>query len=349
MGVLARGSKLSLEEAKKILNGSMSDDSDFNASQFVQDFLLDDDGVLRVAFDDIGFEGADIILELSEIRITGLDSITELSLLDAIGPQTLWNNIKLDRIGIEVGIAIGIGNGDIEEMTLSFGMSDVNVNLAFLLALDLNKIGELELGSILHMKQILPCLLSTVWDASVSQMLVTIGDFDEPTVDGFISDPLRDTITSSIQSLFGTYKSTLIAAVPNIADITLRGLLNRLLQAYMDGEENSICPSMAMEKSSFGFVDFRELLLPRALSIDLGGSGEGKYGDLLRTVFDLFKKQVLDIDPVDGTSSINDLLIKPLTKGQSDVPGTLSFPGDLFNQDSNLSVGGLNAKIELKA
>jgi len=59
-------------------------------------------------------------------------------------------------------------------------------------------------------------------------------------------------------------------------------------------------------------------------------------------------ENIFDIDPVDGTSTLNDLIVAPLTQGQSGAAGTVSFPGILFEQGMNINVGGLNADIDIR-
>lgn len=83
--------------------------------------------------------------------------------------------------------------------------------------------------------------------------------------------------------------------------------------------------------------------------MELGGSGSSPYGDLLRMLKSYLDKEVLAIDETDGRAKLNDLLIGPLTEAQSNMTGTLVYPGDLFNQETKLDVGGLKATIELRA
>ena len=54
------------------------------------------------------------------------------------------------------------------------------------------------------------------------------------------------------------------------------------------------------------------------------------------------------IDETTGLSDANKALIAPLTKSQSDEAGKISFPGDIFTTDTRVSVGGLDALINLR-
>ena len=54
-------------------------------------------------------------------------------------------------------------------------------------------------------------------------------------------------------------------------------------------------------------------------------------------------------DSVDGTSSINEILVEPLTRDQSNISGTILFSDDLLNQAKRVQVGGLDASIQLRA
>ena len=58
--------------------------------------------------------------------------------------------------------------------------------------------------------------------------------------------------------------------------------------------------------------------------------------------------QVLAVND-DGLSKMNDVVFGPMTKAQSNVPGSLLFPGDLFGGASNVNVGGFKATVEVRA
>jgi hypothetical protein len=103
------------------------------------------------------------------------------------------------------------------------------------------------------------------------------------------------------------------------------------------------------EPSQSGFIQFQDLFLSSKESVALGGTGESQYGDVFRRLYNLANDQILQIDDTDGTSSINGLLVAPLTRGASGTDGTIRFEGDLLNTGKRVQVGGLDAKVELKA
>jgi hypothetical protein len=47
----------------------------------------------------------------------------------------------------------------VERATLKTSLNGVDVNMAFLLAVDWRKLGSMKVGSILHLKKILPCMV----------------------------------------------------------------------------------------------------------------------------------------------------------------------------------------------
>ena len=62
----------------------------------------------------------------------------------------------------------------------------------------------------------------------------------------------------------------------------------------------------------------------------------------------LLHNQVLAVDD-DGLSKINNIVFGPMTEVQSNVPGSLLFPGDLFGGASDVNVGGFKATVEVRA
>lgn len=95
-------------------------------------------------------------------------------------------------------------------------------------------------------------------------------------------------------------------------------------------------------------MDFRDLLLSVDQSQLLGGSGSSQYGDLFRKAYELAQDFILEIDSAGIMSKVNDILVDPLTRSQSGKEGSVIFPGDLVNGGTRVSVGGLDARVQLR-
>ena len=117
-----------------------------------------------------------------------------------------------------------------------------------------------------------------------------------------------------------------------------------MLQVMVDmGRDGGACPDP--DGSLDGIIDFRELLLSEERALKLLGRGDSVYGNLFRMLFSFLEDMMSEADE-DGLSKMNDL-VASLTKRQSDEEGDLYYPGELFRQDVDVALNGLNAAIEL--
>jgi len=346
------------DELQNYLKATIEDEetgeSDLGINRLLRDQLLGDDGIFRASFDDLIFDLSGVKFTLSGIHVIGLDSLTMFDPLRPFAPQTLQNILVWESLSVELVIEVTgapetlFRSVESAYMTLSLGMRDIEINLSLLVALSMENLGELELGSLLQTKNILPCLLSALYDVNVPQMMVVVGSIDDPQISGFASEEVQTSIQSSTKAIFDKYRPDILAAIPNIFDGTVRGLLNNLLSTYVNKEFSASCVSLARAYPSFDVVDFRDLFLTPELSRELGGSSFSQYGDLFHSIFEYVNEKLLKTDSLNGVSAVNDL-ISSLTQAQSDVPGTFAYPGDLMSTDSNIEVGGLKANIQLKA
>mmetsp|Transcript_12710 Transcript_12710/g.12316 ORF Transcript_12710/g.12316 Transcript_12710/m.12316 type:complete len:287 (-) Transcript_12710:511-1371(-) len=225
---------MAISELKSAMSNIVEDPQGPNASGEdiginvqLRSLLLDDERTFSIDIDDLSFSTGGITVRLDQVRLVGLDTFKSIDILDIIAPQTILNKFLLEKLAIEVDINIDLGtNNGSEVMTVTIGVTDLEVSLGVLLAIDQDALGNLELGSLLHMKNILPCILSSMYRFEVSQMAVSVGNIDVPTIDGFVSQETKDVISSSIDAIFEKYKSVMIESTPATFDMTLRRLLN---------------------------------------------------------------------------------------------------------------------------
>jgi hypothetical protein len=357
VGVLA---EKAIEEARKYLSSTNSDGG-LRINDLLGD-LIGKAGILDFDFDEVSFEVEDFVVEVKTARVKGLDSFSRFEVLEPVAPQTLQNFVQLDSLAIEVDLHVGFisANEAPREITLSFEVNDINAEIGIFAAFDLEKLGALELGSLLHVRNILPCILSTAYGVSIPQMNISVGSFLEPTVEGLMPDT-GAAASTSIAAVVERFRSEIEEAIPLVFGRTVRQVANALLESY---RSDLSCPDPEPTTSA-EYVDFRQMFLPRD-STDIvrpfgdlllsgpdsrarGGSGNSRYGNLIRTLIEVARKQFLQVDPMTGVSAVNSMLVSPLTEAQSTVAGSLFFTGDLFNQQARLSVGGLDARIKLRA
>ena len=318
------------------------------------------------------FQGHDMLTEttvvLKEVRLKGLDTFTLFDPLNTIGKYTLANKFHLDHLSFEADLSIEMlpsshssavivnpSAGDkprpqIENITIKSSVRNVVVDLSFFLALNQDGLGDIQLGSILSLAQIPACLLGAIHKAKVSGLSVVVDDIETPQMTGFISPGIDRILRTAADLAFTMYKSPMLDAVPNFFQITVRKIINDFLSSQINSEKNDrTCRQDGwQDTNSGGILDFRDLFLFPDEASKLGGSGTSPYGDVGPMVMRLLHNQVLAVDD-DGLSKINNIVFGPMTEVQSNVPGSLLFPGDLFGGASDVNVGGFKATVEVRA
>jgi hypothetical protein len=329
-------------------DGPNASGQDIEINVQLRSLLLNDDRVLVVDIDSLRFSFSGVTVSFDQVRLIGLDTFKNIDILDIIAPQTILNQFHLEKLRVEVDTSIDMGdNKAVDVMTISVGLTDLRVSLGLLLAINQDLLGNLNLGSLLHMKNILPCLLSSLHQFNITQLAVSIEDLEKPTINGFISQEVKDAISLSIDAVFEKYKTTMIESIPVLFDTTLRHFMNNLVTNYIQEDQNTLCPEPVL--TSRIFMNFGDLLLSEKESLRVNGLGNSPYGDVFRSLMKVVEETVLKINPVDGTSTINEKLISGLTKAQSNVSGTLLFAGDLFGTRTKLDIGGLKGVLEFRA
>ena len=293
--------------------------------------LLDEDGSFNLTLD--------LVLELIEgyevtvdsVKVYGLDSFKVFDILEPFAPQTLRNVIEMDDLKVFADLSINATNTSdpAQPYTVSFDVSDVNATIYLFAAIDMGKVESLEIGSLLFIENILPCMLGSAYDIHVPAMRASIGNLSKPIVEGLQPDT-SEAAALSLQAVFDQYESVFVEATNSIFDSTVRELVNQFVSDYLD--ESAIClgpESLTTSASTESpYVDFRDLLLSPADSIALGGSGQQPYGDIGATVYSLLLDQIA-YNETGEYLEINSL-VGDFTEGQSGVVGTARFQDKLF-------------------
>ena len=310
------------------------------ANSFVRDHLLEDDGSLTFPFDDIEFGFGGISFSLLQARLYGIDTIIELDPLVVAGPQVLQNNIELEEL--DVVLDLGIQNGpSSNNMTIAFSFSGVAVELPLLLAMDIDKLGEMELQRVLKTNTILQCLLPGAHKAYIPKLNVTVGTAAKPVIGGFVSSELEATAMSVVQALFDSFGDDLARALPGLFNTAIRRTLNTKLDQYVRQQDASLCSVDA----GGGIVDFRDLLLPEGKAKSLGASGKLPCGDLFQTLHSVLDEE---LSTENGSSPSINSLLSSWTKAISNVGGGLYIDGQLIDTHANVEVAGLDAVIAFR-
>ncbi|CAJ1942472.1 unnamed protein product [Cylindrotheca closterium] len=331
---------------------------DIRINSILRSNFLDESGALDIEFNDIGIGSDDVQISLRHVRVLGLDTVSSLNMLDAIGAQTLQNVWKWQKLGVEVEFSLLSSGTDIspagralksiEDITLSLEFGDIDVSLALLLALDIDRLGELKLESFLDIANILPCILTAAHSAKFSEFQVLAGSIKKFGITGFKSEELNTAAAESSRIILEKYGQKIVSSVPGVFDMTVRALINNMMGYYMGDGSSIVCPTPSAKSALTGFVDFRDLLLAAGTARQFGGSGLSQYGNLFSTALGIVQDLIFKVDDSTGLSAINDLVVAPFTETQSNKTGSMVFE-DLFDADSRVIVGGLDAKIQLRA
>ncbi|KAL7427314.1 hypothetical protein ACHAXH_001630 [Discostella pseudostelligera] len=315
--------------------------------------LGSDEGVL--------FEGEDMFTDTSmtitSLEIGGLDSINGIDVLNTIGNYTLQNTMKMDYLSIVMELEVVMkassqsnaivvaptnATSITENFTVEFNATNVEMDLSTFLGIQKASLGNIELGSVLHTKNILPCLLSAVEVAKITGLSLTVQDMSDPILSGFSDDGMDHLFSTAAASFFDMYERVLIKAMPNFFQTYVRRVANDFIDKTLPKYE---CAEFNVTKNNNEVVDFRDLLLSEERAVALLGQGDSPYGDLFRMIYSFLERKMSETDE-NGLSQMNDL-VGSFTKRQSNVSGDLYYPGYIFQQDFNLDLNGLNADIEI--
>jgi len=307
------------------------------ANSWIRDYLLDSNHTLIFSFDDdLRLDFAGVSFSFLQVRMRGLDTITQLNPFLAVDPHTLNSNIYLDQLDLTVDMVVGI-ESESYNMTMDISLSDVAVDLPLVLVFDLDKLGEINMENILRVDRIFACLLPAAKQANIPSLNVAVGAISRPVVGGLLSQSLKTAVDTVNQGLFDAFGDDLALAFPILFDTTIRRYLNTRLESFV----REVDPAHCQLAGGNSVVDFRSLFLSEQDSLIRGGSWKSPYGDLFRTLHHVLNDE-LATEGKSDVPTINSLLAS-WSAGQSGVEGALSVEGDLVNTQADVKFGGLHA------
>jgi len=342
---------------------------DLRFNTFLRQDVLEEDGSFALGVDDwiqLGFNetiitgGADLYefyLNFLESRLYGLDTTTSLDLINNYGNFTTRNTIAMRELTLELDVEINVkavqpvdvdpelydrsvnragGEELVENVTISFGVKDIELALSLLFMVDPLEVDKIQVGSLMRYSTILPCVNSALSALNVTELDVMISDLPMPVVKGFISDGFDALVAKLIGASYRMYRGTILKAVPGMSNIWLRDEINWIL----DDEE---CPANIIDQE---FVDFRDLLMSSEDAKAAGATGDYPYGELATTLFYFVDGQLRYID-TEGELAFNKVMIRPLTEGISGVEGTILLEEELLNISSSMyELGAFNSVLD---
>ena len=147
------------------------------------------------------------VFSFKSVRVYGMDTISNIDKFDVIGPQTIQTTLILTHVKIEVDVVVNssldvLQNTEhVETMVINVGMKGIKATVAFLLAIFEEDISRIPLGPLLSSNYTLPCLLSSVAVASLTQLEVSIETMEYVKLKGFVSSDISIELDKSWATL----------------------------------------------------------------------------------------------------------------------------------------------------
>lgn len=99
---------MALAEVRSYLGQKVEGSNQLGVSSMLRSLILDDNGLLTIKIVDEGFDAGGVKLELYDVTLIGLNSFTLFDVLDASGPATFGNKVKLQRLGATVRMGLSV-------------------------------------------------------------------------------------------------------------------------------------------------------------------------------------------------------------------------------------------------
>lgn len=278
------------------------DEGNLRINDVVDEFILGGEETLILMFDDTSVEVDELVLSLKEVKVDGLNSFRSLNVADPIGAQTLANEFEIERLSIEIVATMDILSTDEppQEVSISFGVNDLSASLILFAAVNVEKVGNLPLGSIVNTNDLVSCVMSTVEALSVPSISITSVSLEKPEIKGLMSDT-GTVLSTTLDRVFEQFRSNIEEAVPILMDTSVRKIVNSVVETLLDGAD---CPA---NEAGDGVVDYRAMF-----------SGQSPYGNLPGLLMDLLRSNFFSADSLTGLARVN-TLVRSWTENGSGV------------------------------
>eukprot|EP00536_Pseudo-nitzschia_multiseries_P018323 jgi/Psemu1/321305/estExt_fgenesh1_pm.C_23840001 len=376
-----------LGELDKLFGVEVNDgnSNDLGINILMRSYVLNENGVLVLDIDKFlgrdtfNFKLHDQLTEttiaLKEVRISGLDTMTKFDPLLVDGNYTLRNEFSWKTLMMEIDIALDIrpssledavlkltsdsqSKGINEEITIQIGAENIGVVASLMALIDVNTLSVFTLGSVLSLTNmadnswLVPCLMSAVQDFRFTELSVSTQMIMAPTVEGFVDDGLDRILSDFADIAFEMYHDDFVEDVlPNLFQSIVKTFVNNQISLILEdaGNNADACPKFddMGGNETEEYVDFRQFF-----NSSFSTESNNQYGELPSMLLELMDKEMIEPDPTTGMPKINEVLINPLTKGQSGTEGTLILGGDgedIFNTVQRINIGGFDANVRLRA
>ena len=342
MGSLVEDDSIDYDTPLFFPNGTQYPDGyDLGINAMLRNYLLDDTRAFSLEEEIILYEGIDTLtdttLKLKQLKIVGLDTFTHFEPFTRVGNFTLQNAASWESLSLEAVLEMEIKASPLEdgiirdaervepyyeEMTVSIGVDDLVTGISVMVAFDPMKTAGVQVGSVLDLMSMLPCMAASLHDFALAGLTVSIGNIHLPTIEGLVSKGVDRVLIDAVELGFYMFNGPLLEAIPSFFETFVRDMVNDMFKQIQ-------CPEFILPEED-SMVDLRDLILSPGEAEAAGALGEAQYGDLTHTFYGIGQNLWQEVNS-DGTLGLNELLISPLTEATSDESGLLRFPDKLYN------------------
>jgi len=203
-----------------------------SASELVRMVTVGRDGVYQIIDEELvlfeeSSEAFTMEIIMTDLKLIGLDSVVEFSPVHVYGEQTLESNITLANLRAEANFTLSINalfdeHEGIEGFSLkkepfqvTLGLTDTELNLAFMLAIDSERAWDLEFGSTL--KNPFDCVLTTFDQFQATRVWAnTSGLSSHPQVEGLLSNDFTKLVQSVVVAILHIYGPSGMRTIPGL-------------------------------------------------------------------------------------------------------------------------------------
>jgi len=311
----------------------------------LQDYILDDSGNLEVELQDVLFTTMGVTVSVTKVRIGGLDSITTIEPLVVLDPYQMRTAVQIEELTITFECNVTTTDEvAIDGAGLVYKAKDVLLDVDTRIALNTTEMGKIQIGSLFDSSRIGDCVMRGIQAFEISKLNLMFGELESSEFEGSFSSGLQIELSNILDSLRNEYQNEILQAVPSIAGSTMRDIMNSLIPNIIESRaQNCLSPP---DFPVDGIIDFRELLLPKAQSKELGGRGSSSYGDIFQVLYEILDREVMQT----GASNrpvLNDLL-KKITEKVSNTTGTIQIAGNAIDTQSLVQIAGLRADLRVE-
>jgi len=330
---------------RSALNVNIDDISDLNdfdqgINKIIKSKVLDHDSVYSYVPDDLSLSSLGFEFTIVRCNILGLDSFQLAEFYNVISSHTIQNSFELKSLSIELVVDVLSQNAEdemrgqaiSERLSVVLSLMDINLSVAFLIALEQKDLESLKLSSLLHTDTILPCIVSIMNTMNLTQFDLEIGAMDGINIQSSSKDRSYDSINKFWKRMIELHKSDLVSSLSEVLKIEIKAIINK----YITSNE---CKALEVE-TKLDHIDFRDMFMNATEATAAGASGSMPYGNVLPWAMVMLESALLSPDS-NGIPKLNNVLIKPFTVSQSKTVGEVYIPSDVFS-------AGKEGKTEIK-